>query len=495
MGILSSESHNSEEYTSVIVVGATGDLAHRKIFPALFALYTENHFPKNFQVVGFARSNLSIPDFKFKIAEKLECRSKIAPDVCGLEKGRFLKKLFYVAGSYDSEEAFGVLDEFLAKGERDWNPAGVHNRLFYFSIPPSVFLSTARGISARARSKNGWTRCIVEKPFGKDRHSSDELSQGMARLFAEEAIYRIDHYLGKEVVQNLMVLRFANLIFEPIWNRSTVQSVSITFKEELGVEGRGGYFDEYGIVRDVMQNHLLQLLALIAMEPPVSLDAEDVRDEKVKVLRCAAVLTADDVLVGQYGPGNGTVGYTEDKTVPKGSITPTFAAAVIRVRNRRWDGVPFYLMCGKGLDGRLAEIRIRFNPVPGNLFADLSGVSGLPNNELVIRVQPGEAILLSIVNKIPGLSTKLDNKELDLEYKQTFKGAEIPDAYERLILDVLHGDKSLFIRSDELEAAWDIFTPVLHYLEATKAQPVTYPFGSKGPEEAVKAFRAKHHLK
>mmetsp|Transcript_3379 Transcript_3379/g.5123 ORF Transcript_3379/g.5123 Transcript_3379/m.5123 type:complete len:295 (+) Transcript_3379:1010-1894(+) len=292
-----------------------------------------------------------------------------------------------------------------------------------------------------------------------------------------------------------MVLRFANLIFEPIWNRANIASVSITFKEELGVEGRGGYFDEYGIVRDVMQNHLLQLVALIAMEPPVSLNAEDVRNEKVKVLRCTTPLSPEDIVVAQYEAGNGQVGYREDKTVPNDSITPTFAAAVLHVGNRRWDGVPFFLQCGKGLDGRLAEIRIRFKAVPGNLFDGLISNGGeLPHNELVIRVQPGEAIVMSIVTKVPGLNTEIDSKELDLEYKQTFKDASIPDAYERLILDVFHGDKSLFIRSDELEAAWNIFTPAIHYYEEKKVKPQSYPFGSIGPSEAVTALISKHKV-
>eukprot|EP00741_Cyanophora_paradoxa_P023237 tig00021579_g22444.t1 len=499
MGILSSEDDakltTGGEFTSIVVVGATGDLSHRKIFPALFSLFVEKHFPKNYAVVGYARSSMTLDQFKEKSCKRLACRAK-AGAACESDREDFVKNIHYFSGQYDSLASFQALDNFLAELERGFSPVATHNRLFYFSIPPSVFLATARGIAHAAMARTGWTRVIIEKPFGKDSESSLELSTGLARLFPEEAIYRIDHYLGKEVVQNLMVLRFANLIFEPLWNRQSVASVTITFKEELGVEGRGGYFDEYGIIRDVMQNHLLQIMALIAMEPPVSLDAEDVRDEKVKVLRSCLPIRNDDLVVGQY-VGDGTAqrpGYREDATVPKDSITPTYAAAVVRVNNRRWEGVPFFLVCGKAMDARLAEIRIQFQQVPGFLFRDTPGGMNIARNELVIRVQPDEAIFMSVVNKVPGLKTRLESKELDLEYKARFSAADIPDAYERLILDVLHGDKSLFIRSDELEAAWDIFTPALHHLEKHHVRPHPYVWGSRGPAEAD-ALAARHNVR
>jgi len=291
--------------------------------------------------------------------------------------------------------------------------------------------------------------------------------------------------LGKEIVQNLLVIRFANLIFEPIWNRANISNVQITFKEDIGVEGRGGYFDQYGIIRDVMQNHLLQVVALITMEPPVTYNAEDIRDEKVKALRAILPIREEDVVIGQYTKkkvGDKVYpGYLDDPTVPKGSRTPTFAAAVLHVRNRRWAGVPFLLRCGKGVDERLGEIRIQFHPIPANIFGEEHLIQP---NELILRIQPDEAINLRIMNKAPGLDLRIDRSNLDLKYLSKFSDARIPDAYERLLLDSVKGDKGLFIRNDELAVAWDIFTPMLHKLEEKKVQPEQYPFLSRGPASA-----------
>jgi len=330
-------------------------------------------------------------------------------------------------------------------------------------------------------SKTGWTRVIVEKPFGRDSESFTVLSEQLSSLFEEEQIYRIDHYLGKEMVQNLMVLRFANLVFEPVWNRNYISSVVITFKEDIGTEGRGGYFDEFGILRDVMQNHLLQIFALTAMETPVSLSAEDIRDEKVKVLRSTKAIVKEDVVVGQFGPdaSGKNKGYLDDPTVPKGSVCPTFATAVLHIENSRWKGVPFVLKCGKGLNERKTEIRIQFQPNTNAMYPDA------PRNELVLRVQPNEAVYMKFNSKEPGLSESIHQTELDLTYKQRFD-ARLPDAYERLIYDVLRGDHNLFVRDDELEAAWKIFTPILHELEKSKVAPEIYPFGTRGPPSADK---------
>jgi len=282
------------------------------------------------------------------------------------------------------------------------------------------------------------------------------------------------------MVQNLMVLRFANLIFEPIWNRHYINNVKITFKEDIGTEGRGGYFDPFGIIRDVMQNHLMQLFALVTMELPVSLNSEDVRDEKVKVLRATDPIGLEDIVVGQFTRSidGKKEGYLDDTGVPKDSITPTFAQAVMHINNPRWYGVPFIIKCGKGLEERKAEIRIQFKKVPHSLFPTAHP------NELVIRIQPNEAVYLNIINKVPGLSTDITNTDLDLSYKSKFQVAYTPEAYERLILDAVRGDQNLFVRVDELAAAWRIFTPVLHGLEREKVQPILYPFGSRGPIEA-----------
>jgi len=328
-------------------------------------------------------------------------------------------------------------------------------------------------------SNTSWNRVVIEKPFGRDSETSAELSRKLADIFEEHQMYRIDHYLGKEMVQNLMTLRFANLVFDPLWGRNHISGVQITFKEDIGTEGRGGYFDEFGIIRDVMQNHLLQILALVAMEPPVSLNSEAIRDEKVKVLKACKAITLDDVVIGQYGkdPEGKKQGYLDDPTVPKGSIVPTFAAAVIHINNGRWKDIPFYLKCGKALNERKAEIRIQFHENPQNLYPNVA------RNELVLRVQPNEAVYMKFNTKSPGMSESVTETELDLTYNERFD-ARLPDAYERLIYDVLRGDHNLFVRVDELEAAWNIFTPFLHQIEKEKIKPKVYAFGSRGPAEA-----------
>jgi len=301
------------------------------------------------------------------------------------------------------------------------------------------------------------------------------LAKGLAAELSETQMYRIDHYLGKEIAQAMMSLRFANSVFEPLWNRKHVEAVHICFKEDIGTMGRGGYFDEYGIIRDVMQNHLLQLLALVAMEPPISQAAEDVRNRKVDVLRSISPVRIEDVVVGQYGPGKGEPGYLEDKTVPEGSVTPTYAMLAMYINNPRWDGVPFILSAGKAMDEKKVDIRIQFKEVAGNIYSG----QHIKRNELVMRVQPDEAIYLRVMTKNPGLKNNIVDTDLLLSYKQRFEGGgHLPDAYERLIYDALKGDSSLFVRDDELAAAWRIFTPVLQMLEGHEIQPDQYPFGT-----------------
>jgi len=470
----------SDPSVSIVVLGASGDLARKKIFPALFALYCQGYLPSRFHIVGFARTEMGQEEFRNKITENLTCRYTPG-ESCGKRMEEFLARCEYCAGDYDS------LDSFLALGQRlmeieDHREA---NRLFYMAIPPFLFLGVSHALKAAGLisppDHTPWSRAVIEKPFGSDRESSDKLVEEMAEVFAEDQTYRIDHYLGKEVVQNLMVLRFANLIFDPLWNRSYIDNIQITWMEDIGTEGRAGYFDQYGILRDVMQNHLLQMMALVAMEPPVTLDAQDVRDEKVKVLRSVPPLELKDLVTGQYSANNGHEGYLEEKGVPEGSITPTFAAAVLHIKNRRWDGVPFLIRAGKGLDRRFAEIRVQFRPVPGSTFCDPGEV--LEPNELVIRIQPDESISYRIMSKVPGLQMDVKETDLNLSYQAAFE-KEIPDAYESLLLDVLRNDQSLFIRADELAAAWDIFTPALHELERLRIQPESYPFQSPGPTGA-----------
>ncbi|KAG6527782.1 hypothetical protein ZIOFF_009911 [Zingiber officinale] len=478
--VVSPDPSDGEPTVSITVVGASGDLAKKKIFPALFALYYEDCLPKHFTIFGYARSKMTDAELRTMVSRTLTCRIDKREN-CNEKMEQFLKRCFYHSGQYDLEENFAELDKKLKEHE-----AGrVSNRLFYLSIPPNIFIDVAKSASRSASSKNGWTRVIVEKPFGRDSESSAALTSGLKQYLDEDQIFRIDHYLGKELVENLSVLRFSNLIFEPLWSRQYIRNVQLIFSEDFGTEGRGGYFDHYGIIRDIMQNHLLQILALFAMETPVSLDAEDIRNEKVKVLRSMRPLQLEDVVIGQYKShtkgGVTHPGYTDDKTVPKGSLTPTFAAAALFIDNPRWDGVPFLMKAGKALHTKGAEIRVQFRHVPGNLYKRSFGSDiDRATNELVIRVQPDEAIYLKINNKVPGLEMRLDRSNLNLLYSSRYS-KEIPDAYERLLLDAIEGERRLFIRSDELNAAWELFTPLLKELEEKKIAPELYPYGSRGP--------------
>ncbi|OEL27542.1 Glucose-6-phosphate 1-dehydrogenase 2, chloroplastic [Dichanthelium oligosanthes] len=402
---LSALSKNDDSTVSITVVGASGDLAKKKIFPALFALYYEDCLPK-----------MTDAELRNMVSKTLTCRIDKREN-CSEKMDEFLKRCFYHSGQYDSEEHFIDLDKKLKQHEG----SRVSNRLFYLSIPPNIFLDVVKCASKSASSVNGWTRVIVEKPFGRDSESSAALTRGLKQYLVEDQIFRIDHYLGKELVENLSVLRFSNLVFEPLWSRQYIRNVQLIFSEDFGTEGRGGYFDSYGIIRDIMQNHLLQILALFAMETPISLEAEDIRNEKVKVLRSMKPLQLEDVVIGQYKNhtkgGTTYPGYTDDKTVPKDSVTPTFAAAALFINNARWDGVPFLMKAGKALHTKRAEIRVQFRHVPGNLYKGSFGTDlDRATNELVIRVQPDEAIYLKINNKIPGLGMRLDRSNLNLHY-------------------------------------------------------------------------------
>jgi len=476
------------ERLTIVVVGASGHLARTKIMPALFALYCQDFLPQDFRIVGYARSDFDDAAFRAAVSENLTCR--YTPDrSCADRMSEFLARCHYVRGDYASTDGFLDLYQRLLEVQSREET----NRVFYLAIPPALFLDVARAVGnagfVSCGAASPWSRVVIEKPFGRDRVSSDVLTGELSKVFTENQTYRIDHYLGKEVIQNLLVLRFANLIFEPLWSRKYVRQVQITWQENAGIEGRGGYFDEYGIIRDVVQNHLLQMLALTAMEPPEVFDAKRIRDEKVRVLKAIPPPQLADTVIGQYtGTERGGVvlpGYREDPSVTGDSLTPTFAAFVLRVENERWKGVPFLIRAGKGLDRRVNEIRIGFRSLPGNMFCN---VHACPEaNELVIRVQPDEAIYFTIANKRPGLTMKLETRNLDLQYKSAF--AEIiPEAYESLLLDVLRGEKSLFIRRDELAAAWDVFTPVLHEIEKMGGAPEPYEFGGRGPEAADALF-------
>ncbi|KAE9034020.1 Glucose-6-phosphate 1-dehydrogenase [Phytophthora rubi] len=481
------DEHNACEYLdtalTIFVIGASGDLAKKKTYPSLFALYTSGYLPEHVVIVGYARSGKSDVDFRAQIAPWIKPKTPEAE----AKKEAFLAKCIYRSGSYDSAEDVGKVSKEMETLETAQG-SPVANRLFYFAIPPTVFVPIGTSIKQAALTSRGWNRLIVEKPFGHDLDSFNKLSQDMGALYGEDEIYRIDHYLGKEMVQNLLVLRFGNTIFEPIWNRNYVSSVTITFKEDIGTQGRGGYFDSYGIIRDVMQNHLLQVLSLVAMEPPVLCAGKDysnyIRDEKVKVLNCIEPIKLENTVLGQYegDKERNEPGYLEDPTVPKGSVTPTFATAIMYVNNARWAGVPFIMKAGKALNERKGEIRVQFRPPPGaeHMFPGVK----IPVQELVLRLQPEEAVYMKMNMKCPGLQTQAISSELDLSYSERYEGAEVPDAYTRLILDVLRGKQAAFVRNDELRAAWKIFTPLLDEIEGQKVKPLPYKFGSRGPKES-----------
>lgn len=462
----------------IIVLGASGDLAKKKTFPALFNLFRQGFLKQDeVHIFGYARSKITDNELKDRIKEHL-MKGKDARSEQSEQVNKFLQLIKYVSGAYDSEEDFRILDKEIAKYECDKNSQnGSSRRLFYLALPPSVYPSVCKMIRQCCMNKSdkgGWTRIVVEKPFGKDLNSSEELSSHIAKLFDESQIYRIDHYLGKELVQNLLVLRFANRLFLPLWNRDNIASVQIVFREDFGTDGRGGYFDEYGIIRDIIQNHLLQVLCLVAMEKPVSLKPEHIRDEKVKVLESVLPVKDEEVVLGQYE------GYTSDPTVPNNSNTPTFASVVLRIDNERWEGVPFIMKAGKALNNRKAEIRIQFKDVPGDIFK----CKKHDRNEFVIRLQPSEAMYMKLIVKKPGLDMSTVQSELDLSYKQRYQGVPIPEAYERLILDTIRGDQQHFVRRDELKAAWEIFTPLLHRIDKGQMKSAPYKPGSRGPEAA-----------
>jgi len=463
-----------------VVIGASGDLSRKKIIPALFSLFVGGFLPKEYNVIGYARTEMDDNSFR-KMAEEILI-PKYEKDTESQNKiPEFLKRCTYVFGQYDSVNDFIALKDHMASLS-----AVGFNRMFYMAIPPSIFLATSvsiheSGLMEKA-NQDCWSRVVLEKPFGRDSESFKELNESLSKVIPEKQTYRIDHYLGKEVIQNLMVLRFANLIFEPIWNRNYVSSVVISWSEKIGVSGRAGYFDHYGIIRDVMQNHLMQILSLVAMEPPINLDAENIRDEKVKVLKCVSPLTINDLVIGQYirSEDRKTPGYLEEPGVPKDSITPTYTKASFKINNFRWEGVPFKLLAAKAYDKTCTEIRINFKEVPGFIYPSLRAMNP---NTLVIRVQPDEAIRLEVVNKFPGLAMRFENASLNLHYQSDFQ-QKLHDAYERLLLDVLRGDKSLFIRDDELAASWNIVTPVLKELEKWKIKPMPYIFGTRGPQQS-----------
>ncbi|KAH7439941.1 hypothetical protein KP509_04G083200 [Ceratopteris richardii] len=375
------------------------------------------------------------------------------------------------------------------------------NRIFYLAVPEDVVVNVTLCIGKTAQSRSGWTRVIIAKPFGYDGKSSALQTKGLLAYLNEDQLYRIDHRLGKDLIENLTALRFSNLVFEPLWSRTYIRNVQVVLSEDTGIENKGRYFDKYGIIRDIVQSHILQMIALFAMEPPTSLAGDDIRNEKVKVLRSMRQPTLQDVVLGQYKAsiakdGKSKVpGYLDEPDIDADSITPTFVAAVTYIDNARWDGVPFLIKAGIGLIKHSVEIRIQFRDVPGNLYRERCGrtVLGQATNELILQIQPDESIILKINNKIPGLGLQLDSSNLNLLYRDR-NDTDILDSYEHLIMDVITGDNHLFMRSDELKATWDLLDPLLAEMEKNKVAPELYQFGGRGPIGAY-YLGAKHGVR
>lgn len=500
--------HRKAEPALMVVFGASGDLAKRKLIPALFTLFSQGLIDKDFTLVGYARTSYSDDEFRQEAYDGIQAYAAEAVDEERWQE--FAQCLFYQAGGYDDAAAFDALKSRVDALEETRSRLG--NRLFYLSTPPTVFESVTSLISRTGLTQTkegGWARLIIEKPFGHDLESARTLNEHLRNHFREEQIYRIDHYLGKETVQNMMVFRFGNGIFEPIWNRNYVDHVQITVAESLGIGDRGGYYDRSGAIRDMMQNHVMQLVALTAMEPPVAFDAKAVRDQKVNVLRSIKPLAPEEVshavVRAQYarGPLNGEEipGYLEAKGVPADSTTETFVAWRLEIDNWRWNGVPFYLRTGKALPTKLTEVNIVFRRPPLMFFSDVDGDQHIHRNILTLRIQPDEGIQLSFDAKKPGPIVDVDMVSMNFAYSTSF-GAKPADAYERLLLDALLGDGTLFIRGDEIEVAWDRVTRILdawrieEETAAARVGGLKLPFyapGTWGPLEADDLIRRDGH--
>ncbi|HZZ59529.1 MAG TPA: glucose-6-phosphate dehydrogenase [Opitutaceae bacterium] len=491
--------HRGAPPTVVVIFGASGDLTARKLIPAVYNLSYDNLLPADFFLVGFGRKPIPDEEFRSLATEAIKefSRRELKPDVWG----RVADNTTYVAGAYDDKAAFDRLAQHLAGIEKKLGRDV--QALFYISTPPTVFEPIlqnlgASGLAAKYQGQPLHSKVVIEKPFGRDLASARELNRTIRSVFAEEQVYRIDHYLGKETVQDLLVQRFANSIFEPLWNRNFIDHVQLTVAEEVGVEKRGGYYEQSGCLRDMIQNHSMQLVALTAMEPPVSLEAEAVRDEKVKVLKAIQPITVGpkgDVVRAQYGPGmvggNPVAGYLQEEGINPQSATETFAAIRLSINNWRWQGVPFYLRSGKRLARRVTEIAVQFKRPPGTLFA--GGGFDLAANTLSFQIQPDEGLSMILNGKIPGLETRTQPVKMSFKYATTF-GSNTPEAYERLVLDAMVGDGTLFIRGDEAETSWQLYTPVLDYWHTTGRQGMeTYAAGSWGPGGADALLASSGH--
>lgn len=488
--------------TAVVIFGGTGDLSHRKLIPALYNLACDDYLPTGFMLVGASRGEMSDEAFRNEVAESIKKHSRRPLDPAIWET--FSKNIFYQAVDAPDLGGYKKLREKLERLCKE--RAQHYNYLYYLAMAPKFFGAIAANLKAAGlveepQKGTRATRLIVEKPFGHDLESARELNQTLRTSFAEEQIYRIDHYLGKETVQNILVFRFANGIFEPLWNHKYVDHIQISVCEELGVGTRAGYFDQSGILRDIVQNHLLQLLSLICAEPPISLsDANSIRDEKVKVLRAMRRYSPEEVFRNTvrarytrgFVQGAEVPGYLDEDGVGPQSKTDTYVAMKLEVDNWRWAGVPIYVRAGKRLPKRVTEITVFFKNAPSSLFKGRQGIE-IEQNVLAIQVQPNEGISLKICSKPPGPRLRVRPVVMDFTYGHSF-GVASAEAYERLLLDAMKGDPTLFIRDDEIEQAWDLFAPVLNTWASDNPPGVaSYEAGTWGPKEAAQLLRPQGH--
>ncbi|MEW6430022.1 MAG: glucose-6-phosphate dehydrogenase [Myxococcota bacterium] len=489
------------EPCTLVIFGASGDLTKRKLVPALYTLAAERLLPSSFCIVGFARKDVSDAAFREEMkaaCEKFARHRPLDPNVWD----SFAQKLFFQVGDYDEAKSYQALKARLAALDQERGIPG--NRVFYLSTPPSTFPVAVRrlgeaGLVDKEKGKP-FRRVIIEKPFGTDLSTAQALNAEVLGVLDESSVYRIDHYLGKETVQNLMVLRFANGLFEPLWNNRYVDHVQITGAEALGIEGRGGYFEQAGILRDMVQNHLFQVLAITAMEPPVSTHADDLRDEKVKVLKALRPIPegrVDEFVVrGQYRAGTVAgrrqVSYQEEPGVVPGSKRETYVALKLFIDNWRWAGVPFYLRSAKAMPKKVTEVALVFREAPLRLFGERARTVGQAPNVLAIRIQPDEGVSLRFGAKVPGNTMEIQPVNMEFRYGTSF-GQEPPEAYERLLLDCMLGDQALFTRGDEVEASWRFISRIHQAWESSSADIDTYEAGTWGPAEADRLLlRAGH---
>ncbi len=475
--------------TVLVIFGAVGDLAKRKLLPAIYNLAHDGALPEQVSLIGISRGESTDDEFREVMRDAIMRFSRRTPDPDVLDG--LLDRSRYVSGNFDDPELYTKVEGALTEVDRD---AGISmNRVFYLSTAPSFFPIIAEQLGQHGmNSEDGAdVRIVIEKPIGYDLQSARALNAKVLSYFDESQVFRIDHYLGKETVQNLMALRFANALFEPVWNRNFIDNVQITAAEDIGVGTRAGYYDGAGALRDLVQNHMLQLLALLTMEPPASFEANRLRDEKVKVLESVVLPTPETAgemsVRGQYGPGvvggSAAIGYLEEKGVAEGSRTETYAALRLQVDNWRWAGVPFYLRTGKRLAKKLTEIAVTLRPVPHSAFQGAGSGPPAPN-QIVLTVQPDEGVSVSLGAKVPGTKMEIRPVNMEFHYGTSFL-SESPEAYERLILDAMRGDATLFTRNDEVDALWQIVDPVLTgWAQDTESPIPQYPAGSAGPSEA-----------